>query len=260
MRYSKWGRFTKDFHFIDAKDSPPSYCGIDYQRDCKKDSGCVVSALANYTNRLLDADLSPGERAVAAKFVIHFVSDMHQPLHTEDIARGGNGISVLFDGVRLNLHHVWDTSIPEKMVGGVRRKPYEEAKRWAGELTDEIKKGKFADERLDWLQAANLSDPINTALAWAGEGNAYVCTTGEFLVTHLDPPPSGALRFWRLTCPALVLPQGKDGVVDQELGGEYYENAVPVIESQVAKAGYRLAAWLDLIVANLKSRPSKGDL
>lgn len=57
-----------------------------------------------------------------------------------------------------------------------------------------------------------------------------------------------------------VLPQGKDGVVDQELGGEYYENAVPVVESQVAKAGYRLAAWLDLIVANLKSRPSMGDL
>ena len=179
FRYSKWGRWTAGFHFIDAKDSPPTYCGIDYERDCKKEAGCVVSALHNYTLRLLDTDLSPGERAMAAKFVIHFISDMHQPLHTEDVARGGNGIPVLFDGVRLNLHHVWDTSIPEKIVGGVRRKPYEAGRRWADELTAEIKGGKFADEKIKWMRGANLSDPISTALVWAREGNAHVCTTGE---------------------------------------------------------------------------------
>jgi hypothetical protein len=179
FRYSKWGRWTAGFHFIDAKDSPPTYCGIDYERDCKKEAGCVVSALHNYTLRLLDTDLSPGERAMAAKFVIHFISDMHQPLHTEDVARGGNGIPVLFDGVRLNLHHVWDTSIPEKIVGGVRRKPYEAGRRCADELTAELKAGKFADEKIEWMRGANLSDPISTALVWAREGNAHVCTTGE---------------------------------------------------------------------------------
>lgn len=178
IRYTRWGRFTRGFHYIDAKDDPPRECGVDYERDCKAD-GCVVSALHNYTARLLDADLRAWERAQAAKFVVHFVGDIHQPLHTEDVARGGNGIPVLFDGRRLNLHHVWDTSIAEKMVGGVRRRPYDEAKRWAGALTAEIAGGKFASRKADWLRATDLSDPLATALAWAIESNAHVCTTGE---------------------------------------------------------------------------------
>jgi hypothetical protein len=32
------------------------------------------------------------------------------------------------------------------------------------------------------------------------------------------------------------------------LSGEYYEKAAPVLEKQVARAGYRMAAWLDQIV------------
>lgn len=190
IRYTKWGRFTSDFHFIDSKDDPPRYCGVDFERDCKKDRGCVVSALSNYTLRMLDEDgLPERERADAAKFVVHFVGDIHQPLHAEDVARGGNGIPALFDGRRFNLHHVWDTSIAEKLVTGggrgVGRKPYPAAKRWADELTREINEGKYASERIDWLRSANLSDPIATAMAWAAESNAYVCTTGKFLFFFL---------------------------------------------------------------------------
>lgn len=48
-----------------------------------------------------------------------------------------------------------------------------------------------------------------------------------------------------------VLPEGPEAIVDQELGGEYYEAAAPVIEMAVAKAGYRLAAWLDLAVKSI---------
>ncbi|KAK4157002.1 phospholipase C/P1 nuclease domain-containing protein [Chaetomidium leptoderma] len=230
VRYTKWGQFTSEFHFIDAKDDPPRSCGVDFERDCKKDRGCVVSALHNYTTRMLDADLSAGERAVAAKFVVHFVGDMHQPLHTEDVERGGNDIQVLFDGRRLNLHHVWDTSIAEKLVGVPRQKPYESAKRWADELTTEINEGKYASARVDWLRSANLSDPRSTAMAWVTEGNAYVCTT--------------------------VLPEGPDAIRGKELGNEYYGAAAPVVEVQIARAGYRLAAWLDLIVASLKTQSS----
>lgn len=46
-----------------------------------------------------------------------------------------------------------------------------------------------------------------------------------------------------------VFPEGPVAIAGQELSGEYYEKAAPVIEIQVARAGYRLAAWLDLIVA-----------
>ncbi|XWX02123.1 hypothetical protein V2A60_010155 [Cordyceps javanica] len=43
-----------------------------------------------------------------------------RPLHKDDVFRGGNGI---------HLHHVWDSSILEKWLGGLRGKPYPLAKR-----------------------------------------------------------------------------------------------------------------------------------
>lgn len=45
-----------------------------------------------------------------------------------------------------------------------------------------------------------------------------------------------------------VLPEGPEAIVGQELGGAYFEKARPEIERQVAKAGLRMAAWLDAIV------------
>lgn len=41
------GKFSAPFHFVDARDSPPSSCGVDFDRDCGAD-GCVISAIANY--------------------------------------------------------------------------------------------------------------------------------------------------------------------------------------------------------------------
>lgn len=183
VRYTKWGRFTKTFHFIDAKDDPPVSCDVDLARDCKS-TGCVVSSLANYTQRSLDPELSFRERNVAAKFVVHLVGDLHQPLHNEDVARGGNGIHVLWRGAQMNLHHVWDSSIAELLVNNGRRsggKPFELAERWAGELVAEIEGGKFAKEREAWLEGVDLGDAEGTALAWSRECNAYVCTHGMSL-------------------------------------------------------------------------------
>ncbi|OTB02901.1 hypothetical protein M426DRAFT_190581 [Hypoxylon sp. CI-4A] len=220
IRYTQWGRFSKNFHFIDAKDNPPDYCGVDFDRDCK-DDGCVVSSIQNYTSQILDTDLYWSRRAQAAKFVVHFVGDIHQPLHVENVAQGGNGIHVKWDSKELNLHHVWDTSIVEKMLGKIHWKTYVASIQWAANLTDQIKSGKYeADSKL-WTTGITFDDPISTAMHWANETNAFVCT-------H-------------------VFPEGPKEIAGQELAGDYYEKAAPVIELQVAKAGYRLAAWLDLI-------------
>lgn len=134
-------------------------------------------------------------RAQAAKFVVHFVGDIHQPLHNEDVAKGGNGIHVLWDGHELNLHHVWDSSIAERWVGGVRRKPYDEAHKWASELTAKITDGEFKAESTKWLDGIDFEDPIGTALGWSREGNAYVCSHGKaFIFFHSVFP----VRFYLL--------------------------------------------------------------
>ncbi|KAI1494584.1 nuclease S1 [Biscogniauxia mediterranea] len=241
IRYTKWGRFSRNFHFIDAKDDPPAACGVDFARDCKED-GCVVNSLQNYTSQLLPpaaaeaaAPLPAWRRAQAAKFVVHFVGDVHQPLHAENVAQGGNGIHVLWQGAEFNLHHVWDSSIAEKMLGGDHRrlKPYQAGFEWAANLTAQIRDGKYAAPSESWTKGMDLDDVIATAMSWAGESNAYICS-------H-------------------VLPEGPSAIVSQELAGDYYEKAAPVIELQVAKAGYRLAAWLDLIVDRISGAGGLSD-
>jgi hypothetical protein len=52
-------------------------------------------------------------------FLIHFLGDIHQPLHTENVERRGNGIPVCFDRhfTDMNLHGVWDADVPTKHRG-----------------------------------------------------------------------------------------------------------------------------------------------
>lgn len=48
-RYTTAGTFSAPFHYIDAMDSPPESCGVDFERDCPEE-GCIVSAINNYVS------------------------------------------------------------------------------------------------------------------------------------------------------------------------------------------------------------------
>jgi hypothetical protein len=109
-RYTSAGAWSKPLHFIDANDSPPTSCSVDFTRDCSGKGGCVVSAIANFTAQLQDSTASAAELLNAMRFVIHFVGDIHQPLHDEALDVGGNSISVTYDGSTTNL--VRNLSLP----------------------------------------------------------------------------------------------------------------------------------------------------
>jgi hypothetical protein len=81
-RSTKEGAFSGVLHYIDALDNPPESCNIDYARDCPEE-GCIISAIANYSSRALDQNISVVEQQKALKWIIHFVGDVHQPLHVE---------------------------------------------------------------------------------------------------------------------------------------------------------------------------------
>lgn len=49
------------------------------------------------------------------------------------------------------------------------------------------------------------------------------------------------------------MPNGPDALAGQDLSGDYASGVLPVVQKQIAKAGYRLAAWLDAIVAQAQS-------
>jgi hypothetical protein len=109
------GHFSYQWHWIDAHDSPPHHCDLDYTRDCAE-GGCVVSALANQTGILREcvADaksglLSEGTNltcSYALKWVSHFMGDIAQPLHASGRAAGGNFYKVKFGNVSTELHAV----------------------------------------------------------------------------------------------------------------------------------------------------------
>ncbi|KAH9891371.1 nuclease S1 precursor [Xylariomycetidae sp. FL2044] len=223
-RYTTEGAFSAPYHYIDANDDPPSSCDVDYDRDCPEE-GCIVSALTNYTTRLLDGRYSEANHQIAAKMVIHFVGDIGQPLHCEALEIGGNSIDVTYDRDDTNLHAVWDSDIPESISGG---SSLSSAKKWATTLTTAIKSGKYASDANSWvrdLSVATANDRTASALEWATESNAHVCTT--------------------------VLPDGVRAVEDEELSGDYTDLAQPVVALQIAKQGYRLAKWLDAIVEEM---------
>lgn len=95
--------------FIDAEDTPPTSCSVDFNRDCTT-KGCSISAIQNYTSRVQDSTLSAADQTDALKFLIHFLGDITQPLHDEAEKVGGNGIKVTWNGKATNLHHTWYVS------------------------------------------------------------------------------------------------------------------------------------------------------
>lgn len=222
-RYTDEGEFSAPFHYIDAEDDPPSSCNVDFDRDCG-DEGCSVSAIANYTQRVQSTTLPDEEVKDALQFLVHFLGDITQPLHDEALEIGGNDVNVTFDGEDTNLHHIWDTNMPEELRGGYS---LDDAKDWAANLTTEIKNGTFASQAKSWLKGLDINDAKSSAMIWASDANKYVCS--------------------------VVMPDGADALEDGDLYPEYYDSAVDTIELQIAKGGYRLAAWLDALAAKSNS-------
>ena len=99
---------TRALHYVNFRD--PS-CIYTPPRDCVNGQ-CVVEALPHYVAILGDRTQTDAARLQALKFVVHFVGDIHQPLHAgyrDD--KGGNDYQVQFQGKGMNLHKLWDSGL-----------------------------------------------------------------------------------------------------------------------------------------------------
>jgi hypothetical protein len=122
---------TGYWHYVDI---PPDAKAYDRDRDCPRQPGtaagsrndawrdCIVDRLLYNEQRIADAKLDRADRAMALKFVVHFVGDIHQPLHASGVEAGGNGIQVRQFGsdncstdpartTPCNLHGAWDVGL-----------------------------------------------------------------------------------------------------------------------------------------------------
>ena len=105
---------TAPWHYVDIEIAGTGY---DAARDCPDDA-CVVAQVERDAKIIGDRAISKPVRAEALRFLIHFVGDMHQPLHCADNQdRGGNSVRVVLGGRRTNLHAVWDTAVVEAFGG-----------------------------------------------------------------------------------------------------------------------------------------------
>ena len=104
----EFARKTSHWHYVNF---PRGDCAYAPARDCPN-GDCVIAAINRYFLVLSDRSRSDSERLEALKFLVHFVGDVHQPLHaglSED--RGGNDFQLSIDGQGSNLHQVWDRKI-----------------------------------------------------------------------------------------------------------------------------------------------------
>jgi S1/P1 Nuclease len=169
---------TGKWHYVDIPEAEASF---DRNRDCPVSTidpkspwrDCLTDRILYFEGRLGDTALSPEQRAMALKFVVHLIGDVHQPFHALADERGGNGIIVNFMGssacgsYNCNLHGVWDDSIIEEQ--GLSEKKYTDR------LLQEIKDNHW--ERLDG----------GAPTTWANLSHGYAVAAlmpNEALLTH----------------------------------------------------------------------------
>ncbi len=171
---------TFAWHFVDI---PKDARGFSAERDCYRphDNGptaqndhhnCIVDRIDLFRQTLADANAPRKDRVEALKFLIHFVGDVHQPLHAIEEARGGNDIKVVAFGsdqcgnYPCTLHGAWDYSL-------IEHAGYSEEK-YVRRLNQRIR-----EHHLDARADGNPAD-------WANESHAVAVQVLEERASNID--------------------------------------------------------------------------
>jgi len=102
-----WNRSTP-WHFISIDDAET------LETSARDPAGDVLEAIDRFSAVLRDPQAARQAKQEALRFLVHFVGDIHQPLHVGRRAdKGGNTVEVTLFGQKTNLHSVWDSGLIE---------------------------------------------------------------------------------------------------------------------------------------------------
>jgi hypothetical protein len=178
------------------------------------DPDCVVNKIEQFAAELGSPGTPDAEKLLALKFLMHFVGDLHQPLHSSDnLDHGGNDEQATVGTTTGALHFHWDVTFvqmigaatgsqntdPAAIVAALREPSDLEKQQWLGPLAPRI---------------------------WALE------------TYHLA-------QSYAYNLPAPTTKNNKPVYV---LSTSYAKSAVTVASDQLLKAGYRLAAVLNATI------------
>lgn len=199
---------TGPWHFVDI---PKDAEGYDAERDCPEDQ-CIVAQIFILEKSIADETKSIEDRNIALRFLVHFLGDLHQPLHASDYDNdhGGNTRMVILPGDEkpMRLHAAWDSYIlytSMKPLGALE---------YADKLNDKISNRRA---RL-WSRG--------TPADWANDSFHVSMETAYAVV----PPADGTAM---------------------QLDNDYLKNAQKAITLQLMKGGIRLAAILNRAMENV---------
>jgi hypothetical protein len=218
------------FREEDSRTAPWHYINIclqDQRRDvvarCPR-GNCVTGKIEEYSRRLRQERYDRWGASGDLAFLIHFVGDIHQPLHAaNDADRGGNCVTVDSHAKEKDLHAVWDTTVVRRLERSVDSgRPETTAHR--------LEQTYAAERETDsWIPADDI--------AWESKqlAHADIYTALQIPIEPCAPATDACS-----SVPGRVV----------ELNAAYLNHAETIAGHQLAKAGFRLASLLNGIWIN----------
>jgi len=180
----------------------------------------VTNILEDWADSSRDITVASGDDTAneALKFLVHFLGDLHMPLHLTGRDRGGNSNKVRFGGRITNLHSLWDglliakairetpgnysRPLPSRQIEfALRGTIYDSYVRrimWEGVL------GKWANEVSDWVSCPSTSMTSSPSNLWQqvmsifsrrqGDGSVAGGTDDDLLCPYHWAKPIHALN------------------------------------------------------------------
>ena len=175
-----------------------------------RDGNCVSAQIERNVRLLADARVPTRERLAALAFLVHFMGDLHQPMHAGDHGDlGGNRVQVSWGMIagRTNLHLVWDGYFADRGISEPPGGP-------AGILSQLSASDRAAMEQGTITDWSRESWEVSKEFAY-----------GSLFPDPCAPRPENAPR----------------PVITEEI----VQRLIPVVRQQVARGGLRLARLLD---------------
>jgi hypothetical protein len=193
--------------------------------------GCIVNAIEYELGTLRDRKKTLSERAVALRYLIHFLGDLSQPLHdTDNHDQGGNCTSfrLPFEDRPSNLHSIWDTGL----------------------ITHELKTKKLTSMELASMLDEQFAGSGRQLLgektdveAWAWEGHKVASNYAYgLLVPEMPIASADAGQADKAACDA---ERDRMQAMHITLNQNYMDLAMNTIHEQLVRGGYRMAAVLN---------------
>ena len=268
VRGSDEYRFADDLHFVsiplDRYNDPKNLDEYIKLRDCKRVDGipqipegvCIIGALEHYT-KVLATSPSKKARLEALSFVVHFMGDLHQPLHTSEDLEFTNYLGCRGDrgGNHRFLFYLSDDDFLSNNINSCLQTPNTCTEKF-GNKRDNLK-----------LHAAWDKYMIQTEMRTNPDRGPDFRAYGKSLLAQLPQDPAddkyaemeaGDFVRWakethhvaEQNAYAVIGPKLKVSPADNKkyqfylLNEEYREKNIVVIDRQLILAGIRLAAVL----------------